>query len=165
MADIWLQPNAAKLARMIGLSPKWQQLCGGLSAEAATSKVKIINIAGDERRPHCGIWIAPGSGYKQEAGGALNYMRPSGVMFLLFAFDFPPECGDDEQAANNLTISWLGEILTDVANLSGADDAESDSSHLCLHHLMIHSWQRSELAHRSSMGDYFFGEVCVMWGD
>ena len=155
---------ADKLARMVALSETFD---GGRGYQAAAARVYRKNAVGTELRPLA--VISPGEKHDLElvSGGAQNFLRPSGSLFLYLARDTPLEFHNDCVRAEDDAANWFGEVIEQVADLSARDDPESSdgTSHLAIVRISRVIFDEVDDQHWDALGRFYFAGYSVDWGD
>ncbi|HEY4760945.1 MAG TPA: hypothetical protein VIH42_10235 [Thermoguttaceae bacterium] len=117
--------SVEQLRRLLAQSAAFQERIGVEDAETANTKIFMYEYEDDpvtlkEMRPFAAIWPAGEFDLSQHAGGSKNWLMGRGDLILLIT-DIDRAEGDRVASAENF-ISWLDEVLMDIAELNGQDD-------------------------------------------
>lgn len=153
----------SKLRRMVGQSAAWQSL-RGLTGDDAIAAVAEGYMEADQPRPHAIVAPTGIAGFRRFAGGSQDWMRPYGTLELLLSFDQPQGLTDAEAGRLEVYRHCMA-ILTDMANLSGAEDPGQPESHLPLSEIAIVGLTESPVEFRKSDGWYWNALILATYGD
>lgn len=150
---------AEGLARILADCPTWQRGCGVASAALARDFIYFRNAVGTVRRPYAVISPGDEHGYNLIAGGAQNYLRPDGNVFLYMAHDTEPPFVDDNVEAEFDATNFFGSVIDEIACQAGQDDKLSITNirRAFLDETPETDWQ--------SLGRYWFCGYFITWGD
>lgn len=156
-----------QLKRMFALSPSFQAEAGG-SASSAASRVyfgSVPDLRNQSRcpRPLAVIGFEDGM-FSVVAGGDQTHLRQRGKLRYWIIRN---STGDDVSAAEISAMDFFSNTLTDVANLSGAEDTGSAFG---LDHLNIVRIDNDDFGlcpdeQWVTLGKFFACSGVVTWGD
>ncbi|MBK8916467.1 MAG: hypothetical protein IPM64_18020 [Phycisphaerales bacterium] len=160
---------AEKLRQMVAASATFQTATGTSTRTAALTRVHARNVLGTPNRPVAIVSMGDSLHFRLIGGGAQNYLRPSGSLFLFLAIDTPPEHFQDQVSAEWHAWNFLSGVLEDVADLSAADDTSSPftpaESHLSITDIEVVNWGGTREEDWESLGRFYHAAVRVQWGD
>lgn len=156
---------AAGLRTMLAHCPTWQAGVHATTPEEASQRVFFKDAVGTERRPLAVISPGQGHEYRQIAGGAQNWLRPSGSLFLYLARDSEPPYVDDNLEAEFAAANFFGQVIDDLAERSGADFGDTQLTHLCITRMALLDFGETPEDHWHSLGRFWFAAYSIEWGD
>ena len=156
-----------KLRRMVALSETFQREAGCQEHAAALDRVHLHNAIGNPNRPNAVVSPGDGHDYTLKSGGAQNYLRPSGSIFLYLSIDTPQEYYSDTVRAELYSGTFFGQVMDEVVSLSNADDPGSSdgTSHLSIAGATQIAFDESSEDDWESMGRFYWCGYLVRWGD
>lgn len=159
---------AHKLRRMVELSPAWQDAIRETDRPPdAPNRVWLRDVIGTVARPFAVVSVGAVHQLLLQFGGGRNYLRPNGQLFLFMTVDTSPLFYEDRVAAEFEAASLFGRVVDDVAELSAADDTESEdmTSHLAITSIELQQFGEVPEENWQSLGRWFFCGYTVNWGD
>lgn len=151
--------SAAKLRRMLAESPTWQTACGASGEAEALESIYLRYALGSAARPLA--IISPGGTHQYNliAGGAQNFLRPSGSVYLYMAVDSIEPYRDDPVEAEFYAANLFGQVIDDIAGLAGVDDRLSITG------MALMDFDETPEEDWKSLGRFWFAAYTIDWGD
>jgi hypothetical protein len=158
---------AEKLRQMVAASTKFQTYTGTTTRTDALTRVHMRNVLGEPNRPMAIVSMGDTFHFRLIGGGAQNYLRPDGSLFLFLAIDTPPELFNDQVQAEWHAWNFIAGVLFDVAELSAADDTLSPfgESHLSVVDMDVVNWGSTREEDWPTLGRFYHAAARVSWGD
>lgn len=149
---------ADALRRMIALSATFQAAGGSLDDVYYTEQAFAT--------PRPWAIVTPGEqmAWRLDSGGAQNYFRPAGSMFVLLAIDTPADYFSDQVAAEHFAGNYFGGVLDDVAAVAAADDPDGNPLLAITAIDLVWMAENDEREHADA-GRFYLAGFNVQWGD
>lgn len=160
---------AEKLRQMVAESATFQAEISAADRDAALTRVFVRNVLGEPTRPHAIVSMGDTLHFRIIGGGDQTYLRPDGSLFLYLARDTNPELYEDQVSAEWDAWNYFSAVLTEIADLAGADDPDSpftpQESHLGIVDMDVQNWGETKEEDWETLGRWYFAVVRVAWGD
>ena len=147
------------LESIVSFSSTFQTWVGEITPAAAKAHFFMASMLGaavKAGRPFAFADIGEEFAKRKVAGGGNNVYIEEGGLYLLFEGAVPVEYKDNQRDAQMNFTNTVGQIIDDIAALSGGEDVPSGT---CFYNIteinMISPPMRSEKKIRKKEGDYF----------
>lgn len=150
---------------MLARCPSWQAGVAAETPDDAAERIFLKDAVGTERRPLA--VIAPGQGHEYNliAGGAQNWLRASGSLFLYLARDNEAPYLDDNLEAEFAAANFFGQVIDELAERSGADYGDTELTHLSITRIALLDFGETPEEQWQSVGRFWFAAYSLDWGD
>lgn len=149
-----------KLRSMLANCASWQAGCHASGPAEALESIYLRNAVGTERRPLAVITPGFAHRYTLIAGGAQNYLRPAGSVYLYLARDTDPPYLEDLVEAEIAAANFFGQVIDDLILQAGEDDK------LAIVSVDLIAFDESpEETWQSPSGRFWFAAYSIGWGD
>ena len=151
---------AEKLGRMLRASPTWLEgTAGKLYPTDCDNGVFLRNAPEETPRPVAVIQPSDQATFRLIAGGAGNWLRPSGSVLLYMAIDVPDELQGDQVRLEWYVLDFFGGVIQEVANQAGVDDL------LSITQIQLVTFGPPDETDVPALGSFYFSVWNIAWGD
>lgn len=154
-----------QLRTMASLSKEFQKQTNSDTANDALKHISFTRVGEDKRgRPFACVLLGESHGGRQISGGGRNFLIPEGDVGLYMTIDTNPLYKFDLDAATIDAANFFGTVADEIVDLSGADNSQSDESHLPITQHRLAQFGDSGPEESNSIGDFFFSVYLFDWG-